>query len=141
MILALVAVAVGGCGDDPSELREWRPEDHGQPKAPPPEREPDPQEQVVTPEQAEERARTALWNVSCASCHGRDGSGGGPGLPPGTPVPDMRATQLGDPQLAEVIANGRGLMPAFREKLSEASISALVVHIRRLGMASDEQAP
>jgi mono/diheme cytochrome c family protein len=138
--LFVVLLAVS-CSEDPSQLREWRPDDHGQPAAPPPDRQPDAPAEALTPEQAEARARTALWNVSCASCHGRDGSGGGPGLPPGTRVPDLRSTQRTDAELLEIIANGRGLMPPFGQKLSEASIAALVAHVRSLGAASGEQTP
>ena len=64
-----------------------------------------------------ERAAEALFNVSCASCHGRDGRGQGERRPPGAAVPDFTQAafqaQRSDAQLGEVIRTGRGLMPAF----------------------------
>jgi len=50
-------------------------------------------------------------------------------------VPDLRSAvvqKLPDAQLAQVIANGKGGMPWFKNSLSEDQIHALVAHIRAL---------
>ena len=91
--LAALACAValgGGCQEPP--VREWTPEDHGQPKPRPGSETrtaPSEDSAPLSPEEAEARATLALWNVTCASCHARDGKGGGPGLPPVAKVPDL----------------------------------------------------
>jgi len=41
--------------------------------------------------------------------------------------------QRSDAQLAEAILQGRGMMPAFGQELTEAGAEALVQHIRKLG--------
>jgi mono/diheme cytochrome c family protein len=65
----------------------------------------------------------------CASCHG---SGGGGGL--GPQLSGGRAAQR-FPNIVDqigVIANGRGGMPAFGSRLSEAEIKAVVDYTRTL---------
>lgn len=81
---------------------------------------------------------SANWNQYCASCHGKDGSGGtmmGKKLA----VKDYRdATVQGaftDQEAARAIKegvkeNGKDKMKPFGEKLSEADIKALVAYIR-----------
>ena len=68
-----------------------------------------------------------MFGDNCAGCHGGDGSGGiGPRLAGGRVV-----TVYPDPadQIA-VVANGRGGMPAFGERLSEEEIAAVVEYTR-----------
>ena len=71
----------------------------------------------------------AIFKDSCASCHGADGGGAfGPKLSDGRVVerfPDV-ADQL------KVVQNGRGGMPAFKTKLSQAEIDAVVAYTRTL---------
>ena len=68
------------------------------------------------------------------SGHGRSGDGRGPGAPPGAQLPDLRspAWQTGrtDAQIADVIRQGRGLMPPFGKQITEEGIVALIEHIR-----------
>jgi mono/diheme cytochrome c family protein len=77
-----------------------------------------------------------LYKTNCVSCHGPDGRG--------TPVgkslqaADFHSAQVqqqSDSQLAGVISEGRGNMPAFGTRLSKAQIDALVTYIRTLGKA------
>jgi mono/diheme cytochrome c family protein len=146
--VALLSAVLSGCGDEPPQ-REWQPSDHGHP----PEAQVDPSrvpgqgrgaagDDRVDPEATRVRAAAALWRVSCAGCHGPGGSGGGPELPPGAQVPDMTATdwQRGrtDGELASAIRDGRGLMPAFGDRINPTGVLALVAHIRTLGAAPDE---
>jgi mono/diheme cytochrome c family protein len=137
LLLVLVPLA-GACGE-PASKREWTPADHGQPAAGDPDRTPD---EPTAPETAEEsmaRAAAALWNASCASCHGRDGRGQGPARPPGAQMPDFGSTEWqtsrSAEQLAQVIREGRGMMPGFGKQLNQHGVEALVDHVRRFAPA------
>lgn len=74
----------------------------------------------------------ALYKAKCASCHGADGSGQ-------TPMgKSMKLRDLGSPevqkqtdkQLYDWTADGKGKMPAYKSKLSDEEIKALVAHMR-----------
>lgn len=140
---ALLCLWLTACGE-PAPTREWKPSDHGQP-----ERVDDREQGSGEPEGASEdtvaRAARALWNASCASCHGRDGRGLGEGRPPGATIPDFttEAFQSGrsDAQLAEVIRNGRNLMPAFGKQVNDHGVQALVQHVRAFGAGAKPPAP
>jgi mono/diheme cytochrome c family protein len=50
-------------------------------------------------------------------------------------VPDLRSPavqKLPDGELAQVIANGKGGMPSFKNSLSADQVHSLVAHIRSL---------
>ena len=75
-----------------------------------------------------------LFNASCSSCHGADGSG--TLLGKSLKVRDLHAPEvrsMGAGALLEVITKGRGNMPAFGNKLSEADIAKLASYVRTLG--------
>jgi mono/diheme cytochrome c family protein len=136
VLSALVCGALFGCEPRVTPTREWLPTDHGQPSMPDPDRTPAPTE----PEEGgSERAADALYNVSCAGCHGRDGRGQGPQRPPGAQLPDFTNSQFQaqrtDAQLLEVLRVGRGLMPPFGKQLNDQGLDALVVKVRRFGAA------
>jgi mono/diheme cytochrome c family protein len=143
-IWVLLSVSVwlcASCDRRIEPVRDWRPDDHGQPAQDDPSRVPMP----AAPEAGgSERAAVALYNVSCASCHGRDGRGQGEGRPPGASVPDFTArefqTKYGDAQLVQVIRDGCGLMPAFGKQINEQGLAALVARIRRFGEAPGSSA-
>ncbi len=65
----------------------------------------------------------AVFAERCAGCHGSEGQGGGVGPPLAgrmeTEYPDI-ADQIA------VVANGRGVMPAFADRLSSDEIAAVV---------------
>jgi len=149
-----VALSLGssrvGCGDQ-RQLEEWGPEDHGHPpgarpaadgRAAPPG---SATNADLSPEQREARAAASLWTVLCASCHGREGLGNGPGAPPGAQVANLTTaawqSSRTDEQIAAVITQGQGLMPAFAERLNPRGIAALVGHVRRLGGRGPGGAP
>ena len=78
-------------------------------------------------------ASSATFRTKCAMCHGQDGGGSEVGK--SMNVPDLRSPvvqKLPDTELARVIANGKGGMPAFKNSLNEQQIHALVTHIRSL---------
>ncbi len=76
-------------------------------------------------------ASGATFRTKCAMCHGQDGGGSEVGK--SMNVPDLRSPtvqKLPDAQLAQVIANGKGGMPSFRNSLNEEQIHSLVSYIR-----------
>ena len=133
--------AMSGCERRVSATREWLPTDHGQPSQGDPERTPTPAE----PEEGgSERAADALYNVSCAGCHGRDGKGQGAQRPPGAQLPDFSDPQFQaqrtDAQLTQVLREGRGMMPPFGKQLNDQGLEALVGKVRRFGPAAPSTA-
>lgn len=135
-LCGLIALALIACESRATPTREWQPSDHGQPAQADPARTPT---QAAPEEGGSARAAEALFNVSCASCHGRDGRGQGAGRPPGAQVPDFTLpdyqAQRSDEQLGEVIRTGRGLMPGFSKQVNDQGITALVAYIRRFNGA------
>jgi cbb3-type cytochrome c oxidase subunit III len=74
-----------------------------------------------------------LYQTNCASCHGADGLGDGPGAAPLARVPaDFHAHQPTVARAAETIANGvpGTAMPAWKAKLSEPQRQALAEYVR-----------
>ena len=77
----------------------------------------------------------ATFNSKCASCHGRNGRGK---TLRGRRSHARDLTEAGwqdevsDERLFNSISNGRNKMPAFRKKLSESEVDALVAYVRRL---------
>ena len=75
----------------------------------------------------------AAYKTNCVSCHGQDGRGSPVGK--SLRVADFHSAQVqqqSDAQVAGVIAEGRGNMPAFGTRLSKDQIDALVKYIRTL---------
>ena len=70
-----------------------------------------------------------VYQSSCVQCHGGDGGGGrGPKLSDGVVVEAY-------PNIADeiaVVANGKGGMPAFSDKLTETQIEAVVRYTREV---------
>jgi cytochrome c6 len=78
-------------------------------------------------------ASSATFRTKCAMCHGQDGAGSEVGK--SMNVPDLRSQavqKLSEAELAQIISNGKGGMPSFKNSLSEAQIHSLVAHIRTL---------
>jgi cytochrome c6 len=74
------------------------------------------------------------YKTRCSPCHGVDGSGN---TPAGRAVKaqDLRAPTIQskqDAELAKLIADGKGKMPAFKSSLSGDQIKSVVAHIRTL---------
>jgi mono/diheme cytochrome c family protein len=131
-LLALLAA----CEARPA-LREWQPADH----QPPPSVAPEGQGAGSTGDEAADvdpnaRAAAALWAQRCASCHGETGRGDGSGRPPGAQMPDLTAASYNatrsDSELHAIIKQGRNMMPAFGDQLTDLGIDALVKHVRTL---------
>jgi mono/diheme cytochrome c family protein len=76
----------------------------------------------------------STYKTNCVSCHGPDGRGSAVGKSLHTAdFHSAQVQQQSDTQLAGVIAEGRGNMPAFGTRLSKDQINALVKYIRTLG--------
>ena len=74
--------------------------------------------------------------ANCVSCHGQDGRGSPVGKSLHTAdFHSAQVQQQSDVQLAAVVADGRGNMPAFGTRLSKDQIVALVKYIRTLAKA------
>jgi mono/diheme cytochrome c family protein len=74
----------------------------------------------------------ALWAQNCASCHGKDGSGNTT-MGKKLAVKDYTKQQsFSDAEAANVIKNGKGKMKAYKGKLSDADVKALVAYVRSL---------
>ena len=79
-----------------------------------------------------------VFQTRCMLCHGKDGHGDGVASKGLNPKPrnfhdrDYMRTRT-DAQLLEVIHKGKGAMPRWEGQLSEAEMTAVLAHIRRLG--------
>ena len=84
---------------------------------------------------AADDAGAALYRQKmCHTCHGPDGSGNTP-TGKALEARDLRSEDVqkqSDAELAEVIANGKGKMPAYNSSLDAEQIKELVAYIRRL---------
>jgi mono/diheme cytochrome c family protein len=81
----------------------------------------------------------ALFRTKCAICHANDGRGKPNWRAKGQPDFSNSEWQKSrsDSQLGESIKNGKGkFMPAFKDKLSEDEINALVGQVRAYGKKS-----
>lgn len=71
----------------------------------------------------------ADYKAKCAGCHGADGSKSMMGAKP-LNGPDVQ--KMSDAELTSAITDGKGKMPAYKGKLTDAQISDLVKYIRTL---------
>ncbi|MBM2805934.1 MAG: Cytochrome c [Deltaproteobacteria bacterium] len=76
-----------------------------------------------------------VYTQRCLNCHGVSGRGDGP-MAASLPVapPDFRQTveKKGNPQIRRLIADGKGLMPAFEPALSASEINDMLQMVRFL---------
>ena len=76
----------------------------------------------------------AVFKKNCVLCHAADGSGNSPSGK-ALKAKDLRSAEVQkqtDDELTDVIAKGRGKMPAFAAKLSPETIKSLVAYIRQM---------
>ncbi|HET7437081.1 MAG TPA: cytochrome c [Thermoanaerobaculia bacterium] len=74
----------------------------------------------------------ATYKAKCAACHGADGKGDS-AMGKKLGLRDLGSPEVQkqtDQQLHDWTANGKGKMPAYKDKLSADEIKALVVHMR-----------
>jgi cytochrome c6 len=74
------------------------------------------------------------FKAKCAMCHGADGSASsGMGKSMGLkPLSSPEVQGMSDADMAAVISNGKGKMPAMKGKLTDAQISDVVKYVRTL---------
>ena len=75
-----------------------------------------------------------IYKSKCAMCHGADGKGMTP-VGKSLKMRDLTSEEvqkLTDKEIATVIAEGKGKMPAFKSKLSAAEIDGQVKVVRSL---------
>ena len=75
-----------------------------------------------------------IFKAKCAMCHGADGSAStGMGKTMGLkPLSDPEVQKMSDADLTALVTNGKGKMPAYKGKLTDAQITDLVSYIRTL---------
>lgn len=76
----------------------------------------------------------ATYKAKCQSCHGSDGIPN-PGIAKMMgvkPVSDPSVKSMTEAQMIAATANGKGKMPAFKSKLSDAQIKESVEYFRSL---------
>jgi len=90
----------------------------------------------AAPKGAQAVDAAALYKQHCKKCHAEDGKGI-PSLEP----PDMTSAEwqskTSDKEIVEVITEGKGIMPGFKDTLKPAEIAALAKYVRTLGPAKD----
>jgi cytochrome c6 len=91
---------------------------------------------VLTPALFGQGAETgeALFKRSCAGCHGADGSGQ-TAMGRTFKLQDLRSAEvqkMTDAQLADIVAKGKGKMPAYGARLSQAQIQSVVGYLREM---------
>jgi len=77
---------------------------------------------------------TDTYKTKCATCHGSDGLASTP-MAKAMKVPSFKAPELAKASDADLIAatkNGKGKMPAYNGKLTDAQIKEAIVYIRTL---------
>ncbi len=72
----------------------------------------------------------SLYSQKCALCHGKDGKGTPTGKKMGSK--DLTTLKLSQEQVVNDIANGKGKMPAFKGKITDAQIDALAKYVTGL---------
>jgi len=72
----------------------------------------------------------ADYKAKCAMCHGADGSGKASMGTKDLGSADIQ--KMSDADLTSAIADGKGKMPAYKGKLTDAQVSDLVKYIRTL---------
>jgi len=76
----------------------------------------------------------AIYKKQCASCHGADGSGK-TGAGKAFKLRDLRSPEVqgqSDAQLFDIVAKGKGKMPAYANNLGHDNIHVLVKHMRAM---------
>jgi cytochrome c6 len=76
----------------------------------------------------------SLFKSKCAACHGADGSGN-TAVGKSMKLHDFSSPEVQkqtDAELTAIIANGKGSMPAYKDKLASVQIQQIVGYIREL---------
>lgn len=74
-----------------------------------------------------------LYETKCAQCHGKDGVVKPPGAGSRNFNDPAFQSATSDDAIAQITAEGKGKMPAYRSKLSPEQIRAVSAHVKTLG--------
>ncbi|MEZ4325518.1 MAG: cytochrome c [Polyangiales bacterium] len=131
---ALLGLTLAACDQTPPATRTWTAEDHAHAPGSVPTGQ-TPAAQVDDGLSSEERTARSVFLVACAGCHGPAGHGDGPERAPVMRLPDFASAtwqaSRTDDELMSIISLGRGMMPAFGDRIPADGLRALVAHIRR----------
>ncbi len=92
---------------------------------------------MLTPGLYAQAGGEAIFKKQCGMCHGPDGSGN-TGMGKTFKLRDLRSAEVQkqtDTQLTDIIAKGKGKMPAYEANLGHDGVQSVVVYIRQLGKA------
>lgn len=67
-----------------------------------------------------------IFRSECVMCHGQDGKLGMAG------AKDLTTSKLSKEEMVAVVANGKGAMIGFKDRLSAAQMDLVVEHVRTL---------
>jgi cytochrome c6 len=74
-----------------------------------------------------------LYKSKCQMCHGPNGQPTAVGKSMGArPFSDPDVVKMSDAELASITSNGKNKMPAYKGKLAEDQVNALVKYVRAL---------
>ena len=88
---------------------------------------------LSSPARAQDDA-ASLFKSKCAACHGADGTGNTP-VGKSMKIRDFHSADVQketDAQLTTMITDGKGAMPAYKGKITDAQIKSLVAFIRTM---------
>jgi mono/diheme cytochrome c family protein len=85
---------------------------------------------LILPPMAAAQSAADTYKAKCAMCHGADGSGKAAMGTKNLGSADIQ--KMSDADLTGAITNGKGKMPAYKGKLSDAQIKDLVAYVRTL---------
>jgi cytochrome c6 len=71
------------------------------------------------------------YKAKCAMCHGADGLATGP-AGKAMKVPAFSGSKTSEPDMIAITKNGKGKMPAFAGKLTDAQIKDVVAYVHTL---------
>lgn len=83
---------------------------------------------MVVPAFGQDKAAD-VYKAKCAGCHGADGSKSMMGSKP-LNGPDVQ--KMSEADIAGAITNGKGKMPAYKGKLTDAQINDLAAYVKTL---------
>ncbi len=75
------------------------------------------------------RADSGVYLRKCANCHGKDGNPSEIGKKMGVKV-GLTQTKLSEAEIVALVSGGKGKMPAYKEKLSEAEIASVAKFVK-----------
>ena len=84
---------------------------------------------LALPQIAAAQGAADTYKAKCAMCHGADGSKSMMGA---KPLNGADVQKMSDADLTEAITNGKGKMPAYKGKLTDAQIKDLVSYIKTM---------